>query len=405
MSPTPPHIAKVTTYRVDYPLERPMADALHYIPSRAALLVEMTTDDGTVGIGESAIYGGSGSVTEALIHDVLAPRILGEDVRAPERLWDQMMWPSHQLGNGGALPMAIAGLDIAIWDLVARTAGVPLWRLLGGHHDRVRGYASAGFYFEDKDAAALAEEFQGYAARGFRNGKMKVGRTPDTPLNPLLHQARPDFATVSFEEDLERVCAVRAAVGDGFSLAVDANNAWNVATALRAGREFDRLGIAWFEEPVLTDDRVGSARLAQALDTPVAGYETESLVSGFRDLIALGAVDVVQPDVIWTGGITPCRRVAALAYAAGLPVVPHVYSTAVSVVANLNFVASLPNSHVLEIDQNPNGLRSELLDVPVELDGNAVLTLSERPGLGVAFDRETLRRYQAAPPRTSEASA
>jgi L-alanine-DL-glutamate epimerase-like enolase superfamily enzyme len=398
-----PRIASVTTYRVDYPLAAPMADALHYIPSRAALLVELATEDGLVGIGESAIYGGSGSTTEALIHDVLAPRILGEDVRQPERLWDRMLWPSHQLGNGGALVMALSGLDIAIWDLMARHAGLPLWRLLGGHRNRVRAYASGGFYFEGKDAAAVADEFAGYAARGFRHGKMKVGRTPETALNPLLHQVRPDFATVSLEEDLARVRAVRAAVGDAFELAVDANNAWNVATAVRAGREFDRLGLAWFEEPVLTDDRAGSAEVARALDTPVAGYETESLVSGFRDLIALRAVDVVQPDVIWTGGITACRRVAALAYAAGLPCVPHVYSTAVSLIANLHFVASLPNSHLLELDQNPNGLRTELLDIPVEPDGEALITLAERPGLGVALDRDALHRFQAAPPRTSEA--
>jgi L-alanine-DL-glutamate epimerase-like enolase superfamily enzyme len=232
---------------------------------------------------------------------------------------------------------------------------------------------------------------------------MKVGRTPDTALNPLAHQVRPDFATVTLEEDLDRVRAVRKAVGDEFELAVDANNAWNVATALQAGREFELLRIAWLEEPVLTDDRAGSAELAHALDTAIAGYETESLVSGFRDLVNLRAVDVVQPDVIWTGGITACRRVAALAYAAGLPCIPHVYSTAVSLVANLHFVASLPNSHLLEFDQNPNALRSELLDIPVEPDGNALIALSERPGLGVALDRETLRRHAVAPPRTSEA--
>src|SRR3954451_3797625 len=249
----------------------------------------------------------------------------------------------------------------------------------------------------------VADEFRGYADRGFRHGKMKVGRTPETALNPLLYQLRPEFATVSLDEDLARVRAVRQAVGDGFTLAVDANNAWNVATALHAGRELARLGVAWFEEPVLTDDRAGSAALARALDTPIAGYETESLVSGFRDLIGLASVDIVQPDVIWTGGITACRRVAALAFAAGLPCVPHVYSTAVSLVANLHFVASLPNSHLLELDQNPNGLRTELLDVPVELDDVAVITLGEDPGLGVSLDRETLRRYAAAPPRTSEA--
>jgi L-alanine-DL-glutamate epimerase-like enolase superfamily enzyme len=397
-------IAAVTTYAVSYPLDAPMADAVHYIPSRAALLVEVTTASGRTGIGESAIYGGSASTTEALIHDVVAPRVLGQEPTRPEQLWARMFWPSHQLGNGGALVMALSGLDIAVWDLTAQIAGLPLYRLLGGYRDSVPAYASAGFYLADKGRKELAEEFRGYVDRGFRHGKMKVGRTPDTPLNPLPHMVRPDVAAVSLEEDLERVRAVRGAVGDHFALAVDANNAWDVATALRAGREFDRLGIAWFEEPVLTDDRVGSAALAAALDTPIAGYETESLVSGFRDLVEARAVDIVQPDVIWTGGITACRRVAAIAHAAGLACVPHVYSSAASIVANLHFIASIPNSRLLEFDQNPNRLRTELLSRPVEPDGDGVVHLGSEPGLGTGFDRETLRRYASARPRTSESA-
>ena len=402
-SRTAPRITSVTTYGVSYPLAAPMADAVHYIPDRAALLVEVACDDGTVGTGESAIYGGSASTTEALIHDVLAPRVLGADPTRPELLWQRMLWPSHQLGTGGALPMAISGLDIAVWDLLGRRAGLPLYRLLGGHSDRIRAYASGGFYFDGKDAAALAEEFKAAAARGFRHGKMKVGRTPETPMNPLAHMVEPGFATVSLAEDLERVRAVRQAVGDDdFRLMVDANNAWDVTTALAAGREYERLGVHWFEEPVGTDDRAGSARLAAALDVAVAGYETESQLSGFRDLIAAGAVDVVQPDVIWAGGITGCRRIAALAYAAGLACVPHVYSTAVSIAANLHFMASLPNCYLLEFDQNPNALRTELLTEPIEPDADAVVAVPDRPGLGIRLDRTTLGRYSTAPPRTSE---
>jgi L-alanine-DL-glutamate epimerase-like enolase superfamily enzyme len=402
ISRTPPRIASITTYSVNYPLDAPMADAVHYIPGRAALLVEVACDDGRVGTGESAIYGGSASATEALVHDVLAPRVLGADPTRPELLWQRMLWPSHQLGTGGALPMAISGIDIAVWDLVGQVAGLPLSRLLGGHQDRVRAYASAGFYLAGKDAPAVAEEFKACAARGYGHGKMKVGRTPETPMNPLAHMVEPEFATVSLEEDLARVRAVRAAVGDDFRLMVDANNAWGVATALAAGREYERLGVHWFEEPVATDDRAGSARLAAALDVPVAGYETESQLSGFRDLVNVGAVDIVQPDVIWAGGITACRRIAALAYAAGLPCVPHVYSTAVSIAANLHFMASLPNCYLLEYDQNPNALRAELLTEPIEPDADAVVTVPERPGLGVRLDHTTLGRYRAAPPRTSE---
>jgi L-alanine-DL-glutamate epimerase-like enolase superfamily enzyme len=399
---TAPRIASITTSSVNFPLNVPMADAVHYIPGRAALLVEVTCDDGRVGTGESAIYGGSASAIEALIHDVLAPRVLGADPTRPELLWQRMLWPSHQLGTGGALPMALSGIDIAVWDLLGQLAGLPLSRLLGGHQDQVRAYASGGFYFDGKDAAALAEEFKACSARGYRHGKLKVGRTPDTPMNPLAHMVEPDFATVSLAEDLARVRAVREAVGDDFHLMVDANNAWDLSTALAAGREYDRLGVHWFEEPVATDDRTGSARLAAALDTAVAGYETETQLSGFRDLIGAGAVDIVQPDVIWAGGITGCRRIAALAYAAGLRCVPHVYSTAVSIAANLHFMASLPNCYLLEFDQNPNALRTELLTEPIEPDADAVVTVPDRPGLGIRLDRTTLGRYAKAPPRTSE---
>ena len=397
-------ISYVKTYQVAYPLDAPLSDSIHYMPVRAALLVELGTDDGGVGIGESAIYGGPASVVETMIHDELAPRILGEDPTRPEWLWQVMTARSHQHGDGGVLPAAISGLDIAMWDLLARRAGLPLYRLLGGYRDEVRAYASAGFYAEGKDAGGLADEVRGYVEAGFRHVKIKVGRTTDTPANPLVHMDAPDFATVTFAEDLRRVGAVRKAIGEDVHLMVDANNAWTKPTALEAGREFERLGIHWFEEPVPTDDREGSAALAAALTVPIAGYETRTGLAGFRDLIADGAVDIVQPDVIWSGGITACRRIAALAVAAGLPCVPHVFSTAVSLAANLHFIASIPNSYLLEFDQNPNALRTELLDRPIEPDERGIVTVPDGPGLGVRLDPETLRRYASADPRTSEAS-
>jgi D-arabinonate dehydratase len=398
-------ISYVKTYQVAYPLDAPLSDSIHYMPVRAALLVELGTNDGEVGIGESAIYGGPGSVVETMIHDELAPRILWEDPTRPEWLWQVMTGRSHQHGDGGVLPAAISGLDIAMWDLMARKANLPLYRLLGGYRDEVRAYASAGFYAEGKDADGLAEEARRYVEAGFRHVKIKVGRTTDTPVNPLVHMDAPDFATVTFAEDLRRVGAVRKAIGDDVHLMVDANNAWTKPTALEAGREFERLGVHWFEEPVATDDREGSAALAAALTVPIAGYETRTGLAGFRDLIADGAVGIVQPDVIWSGGITVCRRIAALAVAAGLPCVPHVFSTAVSLAANLHFIASIPNSYLLEFDQNPNALRTELLDRPIEPDERGIVTVPDGPGLGVRLDPETLRRYATAEPRTTEASA
>ena len=180
-------ISYVKTYQVAYPLDVPLSDSIHYMPVRAALLVELGTDDGEVGIGESAIYGGPASVVETMIHDELAPRILGEDPTRPEWLWQVMTGRCHQHGDGGVLPAAISGLDIAMWDLLAREAGLPLYRVLGGYRDQVRAYASAGFYAEGKDAGGLADEVRGYVEAGFQHVKIKVGRTTDTPVNPLVH--------------------------------------------------------------------------------------------------------------------------------------------------------------------------------------------------------------------------
>jgi L-alanine-DL-glutamate epimerase-like enolase superfamily enzyme len=291
-----------------------------------------------------------------------------------------------------------------VWKLISKAAGLPLYRLLGGYREEVPAYASAGFYAEGKDDEGLADEARGYAEAGFRHVKIKVGRTTDTPVNPLVHMEAPDFATATFTEDLRRVGAVRKAIGDDVHLMVDANNAWTKLTAQEAGREFERLGIHWFEEPVATDDLAGSAELAASLGVPIAGYETRTGLAGFRDYIEARAVEIVQPDVIWSGGITTCRRIAALAAAASLPCVPHVFSTAVSLAANLHFIASLPNSYLLEFDQNPNPLRTELLNEPIVPDERGIVAVPDGPGLGVRLDRETLRRYAIAEPRTSEVS-
>ena len=385
-------------------MDAPLSDSIHYMPARTALLLEIGDEDGRVGIGESAIYGGPASVVETMVHDELTPRLLGQDYTRPERLWQILMSRSHQHGDGGVLPAAVSGLDIALWDLMGQVANLPLYRLLGGYRDEVQAYASAGFYAEGKDAEGLADEARGYVEAGFHHVKIKVGRTTDTPMNPLVNMEAPDFATVTFAEDLRRVGAVRKAVGDQVHIMVDANNAWTKPTAQEAGREFERLGIHWFEEPVPTDDLAGSAALAASLDVPIAGYETRTGLAGFRDFIEARAVDIVQPDVIWSGGITPCRRIAALAAAAGLPCVPHVFSTAVSLVANLHFIASLPNSYLLEFDQNPNALRTELLEEPITPDKRGVVTVPNGPGLGVRLDREILRRYAVAEARTTEVS-
>ncbi|MBA3414320.1 MAG: mandelate racemase/muconate lactonizing enzyme family protein, partial [Chloroflexia bacterium] len=172
------------------------------------------------------------------------------------------------------------------------------------------------------------------------------------------------------------------------------NNAWTPAVTLRFMRQVADQDIFWLEEPVPTDDVAGSAELARALDVPVAGYESETGLGGFRDLIERQAVDIVQPDVIWTGGITECKRVAAVAHAHRLPVIPHVFSSAVAAIANMHFIAAIPNGGLLEFDQNPNPLRSDLFEEPIEVGPDGKVRLPERPGLGVALNQATVDKYR-----------
>ena len=387
-------ITDVSTIRLRYTVPTPMADAIHFMPERNLLLVQVTTDDGRVGFGEAAAFGGSLESVEAVVLHDLRPSLVGEDPFTVERLWSRMARRSHQRGSRGLLMMAISGIDIALWDLIGQATGTPLYRLLGGYRDTLDCYASAGFYAGGKGPAQLAEEVGGYAARGFRTVKIKVGRNPEVMLNPLPDMWASDYATVSLEEDVERVRAARRAIGPRTRLAIDANNAWTPAVALRFMRLVADEDVCWLEEPVATEDVAGSAAVARALEVPVAGYETETGLAGFRELISRRAVDIVQPDATWTGGITETRKVAALAQAHGLPVVPHVFSSAVATIANMHLIAALPNAGLLEFDLNPNPLRSELFEEPIEVSPEGTVRLPDRPGLGVRLRQETVDRYR-----------
>jgi L-alanine-DL-glutamate epimerase-like enolase superfamily enzyme len=387
-------ITDVTTIKLRCPMPVPMADAIHYMPDRPALLVQVHTDIGLVGLGEAAAYGGFLESTESLITGELRRTILGQDPFRVEKLWQMMATRAQQRGRRGMLMMAISGIDIALWDLIGQATGTPLYRLLGGYRETLPVYASAGFYAQDKDRHALAQEVGGYAERGFGCVKIKVGRQPDALLNPLREMPAADYATVSFEEDVARVQAARQAIGPGVKLAIDANNAWTPSLALKFMRAVEDQDIYWLEEPVATEDLAGSALVAHQLATPVSGYETESSLPGFRNLIVQHAVDIVQPDVIWSGGITESRKIAALAQAYDLPVIPHVFSSAVSTIANMHFIASLPNGSWLEWDQNPNALRSELFEDLPEVDATGHVRLPDRPGLGVKLNQATIDRYR-----------
>jgi L-alanine-DL-glutamate epimerase-like enolase superfamily enzyme len=303
---------------------------------------------------------------------------------------------TRQFGRRGIVMNAISGIDIALWDIAGKVAKLPVYRLLGACRDRVEAYASGGFYQEGKSIDDLAGEAEGYRARGFHGMKMKIGRNPSTQTHLRHLAANAQTCEVEPEEDIARVAAVRRALGPQAKLMVDVNCAWSPAFAIEMGRALEPYKLYWIEEPVATDDIDGSARVADALATPIAGYETEIGLYGFRELITRGAVDIVQPDIAWTGGFSEGRRIAALAQAHHLMVAPHAFGGAVLLAASLHFAASIPNGLVLEFDQNPNGLRDELLKEPLRTDGDGMIRLPERPGLGIELDPTAVERYRVS---------
>ena len=205
----------------------------------------------------------------------------------------------------------------------------------------------------------------------------------------------PQACLYSLEEDLARVEACsKIARKYGAKLMVDANNNWNTFTAIQMGRAFQEMGVFWLEEPLHLDNIEGSIELAATLDLPIAGYESEVGLFNFREYIYRRAVDIVQPDVIWSGGITECVKIANLAAAFNLPCLPHVFSSAVSLVANMHFLASLNNGGILEMDRNPYPLRDELLVEPIEVRSDGLVYLPEKPGLGIELDDSVVKRYR-----------
>ncbi|MFH0872011.1 MAG: mandelate racemase/muconate lactonizing enzyme family protein [bacterium] len=368
-------ITRVETILLSYPMGEEMRDSRLAFSRRSSLLIKVETDAGIHGWGESACYGGPLRSTAAVIQEELAPYLIGEDPLFPERHWDRIYQGTIMRGRRGLIIAAMSGLDIALWDILGKACGRPLYQIMGGFCDRMRAYASAGFYTDSKGRRELAGEMASYVEEGYTAVKMKIGG-------------------LSMQEDLERIRAVRESIGPEIELMVDANCAYSPKQAMAMAQRMEDLNIAWFEEPVPTDNVEGSARLAAFTSIPIAGNESEFSRFGFRDLIVASAVDIVQPDCIWTGGISECRRIAAIASAFGLPCVPHSFSSAVALVANMHLIASIPNGYLLEMDRNPNPLREELISEPIRIDGKSWVAMPQGPGLGIELNEDVLQKYR-----------
>lgn len=366
-------ITEVNPIKLKFFPKNPPRDGLAGIPSRDVFLVEIKTDEGINGIGEGFALGSLDSL-EVITNETLKPHLVGKNPFLIEELWECMYNNTARYGRRGVIMAAISAVDIALWDILGKSAGLPVYKLLGAAKETLEPYASAGYYMEGKGIAQLREEFRGYVDMGFKTMKMKVGGA-------------------SLKEDIERVMAVREEIGPDIDLGIDANNAWDYPTALKMARCCEKENILFFEEPMSTDFIQDCIRLAANTDVPIAGYETNLTRYGMRDFIARDAVDIVQVDAIWSGGISEAKRVGVLAGAWGKMVIPHFSASMVSLAANLSFGLSLPNTKYMEYTLDENPLRTELCTDAIEMK-DGVVKVFEKPGLGIELNWDTVARYR-----------
>jgi L-alanine-DL-glutamate epimerase-like enolase superfamily enzyme len=353
-------IRHAVAYLIDLPVEAVRTDAVQSFLKQETVFVEIETDDGGTGTGYSYTIGTGGTAVLAMLTDYLLPRLIGQDARRVEAIWADLFASTRATAVGAITSLALAAVDTALWDWRGRQAGLPLWLLAGGAQDRVPLYdTEVGWLHLTPDE--LVAGARAAVAAGRRGVKIKIGKP-------------------SPSEDAERLGAVRAAVGAGVDLMVDANQSLTSASAIRRAKLLEPLDLYWLEEPLPADDVAGHARLARATSIPIAVGESLYSAGQFAEYVQHGAVGVVQVDVARVGGITPWLKVAHLADAHNIVVCPHFLME-----LHVSLCAAVPNSRYVEyIPQltaiTHDGLRTK--------DGAALPP--DAPGLGIAWDRDAI---------------
>lgn len=368
-------ITKVEAIHLTKPLKErfwmSLAPIGGFQPTASRTVVRIHTSAGITGEGESG--GGAAAMLRAGFADL----VLGEDPFLIEYLWQKMFRITHSRqratkgwSNQGILS-AMAALDAALWDFVAKSARLPLYKLFGAYKNRIPCYVTGGYYREGKGIRELVAECEGYAKMGYRAIKLKIGG-------------------VSVQEDVERVRAVRQALGPDVDLMLDVNNGWDLRTSIEGAHRLAPLRITWLEEPLhWYDDVAFLVRLKKDCPIPLASGEHEETRYGARRLMETGAIDFLQFDCYARAGISEWRRLAGMASALDIWMAPHHEP-----VLHGHLLASIPNGYILESFANPDRdpFWFELYSKKPEIK-NSVLTLGDDPGIGVEFDPATLKKY------------
>jgi len=373
-------IDRITCRVVDFPLEREFHPAWargRNQPDLLMVLIEVETDDGLTGLG-AAHAGLEAAIT---IERFVAPYFIGQDPTYIERL-------VPVLRDAEILGAPAYCMEMPLWDLVGKIAGLPVARLWGGYSDRVTAYCATA---EVRSASERVEDVQRMLEEGYRAVKFR------------FHLKDP-------RQDLKVVEAVRAAVGDRIEIMVDANQAgvepghgghqpWGFPMALTIARELESMNVRWLEEPLPRHDYDGLRRLRDKLDRlPIAGGEDNHGLHEFKLLIDRGCYDILQPDALLSEGVGQIRQVAALAEVAGLEVAPHTWGNGIGLLANLHLAAAISNCPFLEYPNDPPSgwtaaARDQMLAEPLGIDSDGCVHVPDRPGFGVVLDQERIARY------------
>ena len=355
--------------RASIPEERQVFSRSGVRNTRSTTLIQVDTDEGITGFGSSS---GNGELIEMIIEKILKPLILGMDPMEIDEVWDKayIRGGHKEFGTRGIGVVALSGIDIALWDILGKLRGLPLYELLGGKcRDKVPVYATALYPEKPSTAAKRARRF---ADQGFHGVKIKVG--------------------FDLDQDIEMVRAVREELGGDFIVMTDANQGYTLDVALEAADAFTDSGVFWLEEPLFAEDIAGHALLREKTGVPIAVGENLHMCSAFENFVIRGAVDFLQPDVARVGGITEIKKIAALAAAQKVPISFHTWGDAVALAASVHLSAAMPECTIMELDCTYNPLREELLLEAFQVE-NGFLIAPDKPGLGVELNQQALQRF------------
>ncbi|MEM9970617.1 MAG: mandelate racemase/muconate lactonizing enzyme family protein [Pseudomonadota bacterium] len=384
-------IVSVTSHVLDCAMPEELGYSQQYYSRRTAHLVEVETDEGVTGWGECFGPGNVALANKAIVERVIAPLVTGMDPIDRDVIWHKVYNLLRDHGQKGMPLQALSGVDIALWDIAGKVAGLPLFALIGGkHRDDVACYGY-GMMLRREPVADLARRFEDEAASikdaGFTATKMKIGLGP-----------RDDAALAE---------AVRRGVGDDFPFMADANHAYTTSDAFAVGRALAELDAYWFEEPVAPEDHDGYRELRAGLKVNIAGGEAEFTRWGWRALLESRGLDIAQPEVCALGGVSEYLRVLALCHAHHTPVVNHVWGSAIAVACNLHLLAAMPPlpgglhpwEPMLEFDTTENRFRDDLLTTPLDIQAQVKrnggrVAVPTGAGLGVTPDKDFISHHE-----------